>query len=107
MELEEGNLLRLYRTMLLTRRADERMWILNRQGKAAFVLSCSGQEAAQVGAAANLRPGHDYVYPYYRDTAMVLFLGYETRDLFLNLLGKKEDPNSAGRQMPNTSATGD
>ncbi len=67
--LGEDDLRRIYCHMLLASRVDERSWILNRQGKAAFVISCQGQEAAQVGAAYNLRPGHDYVYPYYRDSA--------------------------------------
>ena len=98
--LGEEDLKRIYRFMLLARRTDERSWILNRQGKAAFVISCQGQEAAQVGAAYNLRPGHDYVYPYYRDHGIVLTLGMTARDEFLALLGRKEDPNSGGRQMP-------
>ena len=98
--LEDEDLLRIYRYMLLARRVDERMWILNRQGKAAFVISCQGQEATQVGAAFNLRPGKDYVYPYYRDSGIALTLGQTARDQFLSLLGKKEDPNSSGRQMP-------
>ncbi len=100
LDLDESDLLRMYRAMLLARRVDERSWILNRQGKAAFVISCQGQEAAQVGAAYNMRPGYDYVYPYYRDAAITLFLGQSARDQFLSLLGKKEDPNSGGRQMP-------
>ena len=41
----------MYETMLLARRIDERMWLLNRAGKIPFVISCQGQEAAQVGAA--------------------------------------------------------
>ncbi|MDQ4003372.1 MAG: thiamine pyrophosphate-dependent dehydrogenase E1 component subunit alpha [Actinomycetota bacterium] len=86
--------------MLLARRVDERSWILNRQGKAAFVISCQGHEGAQVGTAYNLRPGHDYIYPYYRDAGITMLLGQSARDQFLSLLGKKEDPNSAGRQMP-------
>jgi 2-oxoisovalerate dehydrogenase E1 component alpha subunit len=98
--LDEDDLLKIYYHMLLARRVDERMWILNRQGKAAFVISCQGQEAAQVGAAYNLRPGYDYVYPYYRDSGIALFLGQTARDQFLSLLAKREDPNSAGRQMP-------
>jgi 2-oxoisovalerate dehydrogenase E1 component alpha subunit len=98
--LRDDDLLRMYRCMLLARRVDERMWILNRQGKAAFVISCQGQEAAQVGTAYNLRPGYDYVYPYYRDAGITLLLGQTPRDQFLSLLGKKEDPNSGGRQMP-------
>ena len=98
--LDEDDLLRIYRHMLMARRVDERSWILNRQGKAAFVISCQGQEAAQVGAAYNLRPGYDYLYPYYRDSGMTLLLGQTPRDQLLSLLGKKEDPNSGGRQMP-------
>jgi 2-oxoisovalerate dehydrogenase E1 component alpha subunit len=86
--------------MLRARRVDERSWILNRQGKAAFVISCQGQEAAQVGAAYNLRPGQDYLYPYYRDSGMTLLLGQTPKGQFLSLMGKKEDPNSGGRQMP-------
>src|ERR671914_302736 len=98
--LGDDDLLRMYRCMLLARRVDERAWILNRQGKAAFVISCQGQEAAQVGPAYNLRPGHDFLYPYYRDSGMTLLLGQTPRDQFLSLLGKEEDPNSGGRQMP-------
>ncbi|HZY66439.1 MAG TPA: thiamine pyrophosphate-dependent dehydrogenase E1 component subunit alpha [Rubrobacteraceae bacterium] len=98
--LGDDDLLKMYETMLLARRVDERMWILNRQGKAAFVISCQGQEAAQVGTAYNLRPGYDYVYPYYRDSAITLVLGQTPRDHFLSLLGKRDDPNSGGRQMP-------
>jgi 2-oxoisovalerate dehydrogenase E1 component alpha subunit len=98
--LDEDDLLRIYRHMLLARRVDERSWILNRQGKAAFVISCQGHEGAQVGTAYNLRPGHDYVYPYYRDAGITMLLGQSARDQFLSLLGKEEDPNSAGRQMP-------
>jgi len=98
--LDEDDLRRLHYHMLLARRVDERSWILNRQGKAAFVISCQGQEAAQVGAAYNMRPGQDYLYPYYRDSGMTLLLGQTPRDQFLSLLGKKEDPNSGGRQMP-------
>ena len=98
--LDEDDLLRIHHHMLLARRVDERSWILNRQGKAAFVISCQGQEAAQVGAAFNLRPGYDYLYPYYRDSGMTLLLGQTPRDQFLSLLGKREDPNSGGRQMP-------
>jgi len=100
LELDEDDLLRIYRHMLLARRVDERSWTLNRQGKAAFVISCQGHEGAQVGTAYNLRPGHDYVYPYYRDAGITMLLGQSARDQFLSLLGKREDPNSAGRQMP-------
>lgn len=97
---QESDLRSMHRSMLLARRIDERMWLLNRRGRAAFVISCQGQEAAQVGAAYNLRPGYDYVYPYYRDLGIMLALGQTARDQFLSLLGREEDPNSGGRQMP-------
>ncbi len=99
--LTNEDLLEMHYHMLLARRVDERSWILNRQGKAPFVISCQGQEAAQVGAVYNMRPGHDYLYPYYRDLGMTLFLGQTPRDQFLSVMGKREDPNSGGRQMPN------
>lgn len=98
--LREPDLRSIHRSMLLARRIDERMWILNRQGRAAFVISCQGQEAAQVGAAYCLRPGYDYLYPYYRDLAMMLTLGQSARAQFLSLLAREEEPNSGGRQMP-------
>ena len=49
--LTDEKVIEMYETMLLARRIDERMWLLNRAGKIPFVISCQGQEAAQVGAA--------------------------------------------------------
>ena len=72
--LNEETVLDMYRTMLLSRRIDERMWLLNRSGKIPFVISCQGQEAAQVGAAFALDRQKDYVLPYYRDVGVVLHL---------------------------------
>ncbi len=90
----------MYHKMLLARKLDERMWILHRQGRVAFHISGIGQEAAQVGMAFALKPGSDWVHPYYRDMALVLSLGMEPRHLMLALFGKREDPSSGGRQMP-------
>ena len=47
--LSDEQVLEMFRTMLLARKIDERMWLLNRAGKIPFVISCQGQEAAQVG----------------------------------------------------------
>ncbi|MGD2041769.1 MAG: thiamine pyrophosphate-dependent enzyme, partial [Anaerolineae bacterium] len=93
--------LRAYRLMLLARLVDEREWMLNRQGKIPFLVSCQGQEATQVGLALALRPGVDHVLPYYRDLGLVLALGMTVEEVFLNLFAKAGDPNSGGRQMPN------
>ncbi|MEQ6376507.1 thiamine pyrophosphate-dependent dehydrogenase E1 component subunit alpha [Bacillaceae bacterium S4-13-58] len=90
----------MFRTMLLARKIDERMWLLNRAGKIPFVISCQGQEAAQVGAAFALDREKDYVLPYYRDMGIVLTFGMTAKDLMLSGFAKEEDPNSGGRQMP-------
>jgi 2-oxoisovalerate dehydrogenase E1 component alpha subunit len=98
--LQDDQVIEMYKTMLLARKVDERMWLLNRAGKIPFVISCQGQEAAQVGAAFALNREKDYVLPYYRDMGVVLAFGQTARDLMLSGFAKKEDPNSGGRQMP-------
>ncbi|WP_096153494.1 thiamine pyrophosphate-dependent dehydrogenase E1 component subunit alpha [Bacillus sp. FJAT-45066] len=98
--LSDENVLEMFETMLLARRIDERMWLLNRAGKIPFVISCQGQEAAQIGAAFALDREKDYVLPYYRDMGVVLTFGMTAKDLMLSGFAKAEDPNSGGRQMP-------
>ncbi|MDR4888857.1 thiamine pyrophosphate-dependent dehydrogenase E1 component subunit alpha [Fredinandcohnia sp. QZ13] len=98
--LSDDAVLEMYETMLLARKIDERMWLLNRAGKIPFVISCQGQEAAQVGAAYALDREKDYVLPYYRDMGVVLTFGMTAKELMLSGFAKAEDPNSGGRQMP-------
>ncbi|WP_342399294.1 thiamine pyrophosphate-dependent dehydrogenase E1 component subunit alpha [Weizmannia sp. FSL W8-0676] len=98
--LSDREVLEMYEMMLLARKVDERMWLLNRSGKIPFVVSCQGQEAAQVGAAFALDRTKDYVLPYYRDLGVVLAFGMTARDIMLSGFAKAEDPNSGGRQMP-------
>lgn len=98
--LTDNQLLEMYETMLLARRFDERLWILNRAGRIPFVVSCQGQEAAQVGAAFALDRNNDYILPYYRDIGVVLTFGMTVKELMLQAFAKGEDPNSGGRQMP-------
>lgn len=98
--LTDKQVLEMYETMLLARKIDERMWLLNRAGKIPFVISCQGQEAAQVGASYALDRGKDYVLPYYRDLGVVLAFGMTAKEIMLSGFAKAEDPNSGGRQMP-------
>jgi 2-oxoisovalerate dehydrogenase E1 component alpha subunit len=98
--LSDETALRMYEVMRLARAIDERMWLINRQGRAPFVISCQGQEGAQVGTVAALQPGRDWLVPYYRDAAAVLFFGMTARDQMLSFFARREDPNSGGRQMP-------
>jgi 2-oxoisovalerate dehydrogenase E1 component alpha subunit len=98
--LNEDSLLEMYWYMLLSRRLDERAWVLHRQGKIAFHISAMGHEATQVGTAFAINRGVDYVYPYYRDLAMTLAIGLTAQDFMLGLFGKEGEPSSGGRQMP-------
>lgn len=98
--LTDHQVIEMYKTMMLARKIDERMWLLNRSGKIPFVISCQGQEAAQVGAAFALDLEKDWSAPYYRDLGVVLAFGMTAKDLMLSAFAKAEDPNSGGRQMP-------
>src|SRR6476660_6935703 len=73
--LSKEQLLDMYYYMLLARSLDERMWLLNRQGKAPFVISCQGHEAIQIGTVFALQRGKDWFLPYYRDLGVMLCVG--------------------------------
>src|SRR5699024_10872988 len=98
--LSDEDVIEMYRTMLTARKVDERLWILNRAGKIQFVVSCQGQEVAQVGAAFVMDREKDYLGPDYRDVGIVHAFGMTTKEILLSDFAKQEDPNSAGRQMP-------
>ena len=98
--LSDAQVLEMYWYILLSRRLDERMWILHRQHQVAFHISGIGHEGTQVGAAFALKKGYDFVHPYYRDMALSLAIGMTPRDLMLALYGKQGEPSSGARQMP-------
>lgn len=87
------------RTMIASRETDDRLWLLNRQGRAHFVVTAAGHEAAQLGCAWAIRVGHDYVVPYYRDMTLVMALGQSVLDVLLHAMARRDDPSSGGRQM--------
>jgi 2-oxoisovalerate dehydrogenase E1 component alpha subunit len=98
--LSDEDVMAMYRQMLLARAVDERMWLMQRAGKIAFIISGQGHEAAQVGTAWPMRPNQDWMAPYYRSIASVLTFGMSPEDIVSAHLAKGDDVSSGGRQMP-------
>ncbi|HUO45761.1 MAG TPA: thiamine pyrophosphate-dependent enzyme [Acidimicrobiia bacterium] len=99
--LTDEQVIEMYRLMLLTRRVDDRMFALNRQGRVPFVVGSSGHEAVQVASVFALDHEQDWLLPYYRDMGVALSWGTPLRDIFLAVFARRDDPLSGGRQLPN------
>jgi len=98
--LTDDDVLAMYRQMLLARAVDERMWLMQRAGKIAFVISGQGHEAAQVGTSWPMRRNQDWMAPFYRSIASALTFGMTPEDIVTAHLAKGDDVSSGGRQMP-------
>lgn len=95
--LRDEDLKKMYRYMLLVRRFNERMLLLQRQGRIGFFIESTGEEASQVGSAYALTAG-DWVYESYRDPGVCLVRGVPLKALVDQLMANADDPNK-GRQM--------
>jgi 2-oxoisovalerate dehydrogenase E1 component alpha subunit len=98
--LDHDLLRAMYHELIRVRATDERMWQLNRAGRAPFVVSGQGHEAAQIGAAFALDRERDWIVPYYRDLALAMAFGMTPAEILLSALAKADDPASGARQMP-------
>jgi 2-oxoisovalerate dehydrogenase E1 component len=94
------DLVRAYRIAYTSRRIDDKEIQLKRQNRIFFQISGAGHEAVQVAAAMLMRPGVDWLFPYYRDRALCLGLGVTPLEMLQTAVGAKAGEASAGRQMP-------
>ena len=97
-QISKKELLKMYRTLVQVRMLDNRMLILQRQGRIGFYVPSSGEEAVQIGSAWELDED-DWVFPAYREPGAALVRGFPLKLLIAQSFGNELDPNK-GRQMP-------
>jgi len=89
----------MYREMKRIRLLDQRMTMLQRQGRVGFYGACTGQEAAAV-AAGLAASSEDWIFPALRENAILLVRGFALGSYLAQIYGNSADPLK-GRQMPN------
>jgi len=77
---------RLFQAMVAARQYDRKATSIQKQGRLATYAPFEGQEAAQIGSAAALRPD-DWMVPTYRDAAAMWMHGYPWTHLLLTRMG--------------------
>jgi pyruvate dehydrogenase E1 component alpha subunit len=102
-DIPPDELARMYRTMLLARRLDERMVRLQRQGRIGTFAPIKGQEASQIGSVAALT-SRDWMVPSFRETAAMLWRGWPIEKMLLFFAGYLEggQPGPDQRDLPIT-----
>ncbi|MBI5475559.1 MAG: dehydrogenase E1 component subunit alpha/beta [Ignavibacteriales bacterium] len=98
--LPKKKLLNAYRLMYTARKTDDKILLLLKQGKLFFHIGGSGHEAIQVATAFALNKGEDWSYPYYRDLAYVLSMGYSVKEILAEAMHRASGPSSGGFVMP-------
>src|SRR5438309_9158071 len=101
-----SGLLALYRTMVMARAIERRLWALERLERMAPSIRLTGFEALQVAAAAALRPGRDWVVSGPLDLALRLAMGMSPLDVMLAIFEKASPYASSASRVVNTPAMG-
>ena len=100
-DITPEDLVDYYRKMVLVRTIDERIWMMNRQGKVPIAASAQGHEAAQLGSLlAAQKDGDCFLFPYYRDLGIKMAVGLSPTQVMKAFMGKAGAPYSDARQFP-------
>ncbi len=99
-EISRDQLRTLFRSMLVQRAVDTRGFQLNRQGKVGIAMGSEGHEAVQAGTGLAFERGKDLLYPYYRNTGLILACGFPLVDVFRSQLARGKD-RTGGRSIIN------
>ena len=97
-DLSKEQLIEAMRLMVLTRQMDERMQLMQRQGKVSFYIQCLGEEAISIGQGMVFEPD-DMMFPSYRNQGLFLLRGTSVVRLMSQCLSNTNDM-CKGRQMP-------
>jgi 2-oxoisovalerate dehydrogenase E1 component len=99
---DPSELRRAYALMHLARILDDKAPNYLKQGLGwSYHAPCAGHDGIQIALGLTFRPGHDYLFPYYRDLATCLAAGISAEEILLNGLSKQDDVASGGRHMSN------
>jgi len=96
--LASETLLRMLRSMALTRAFDDRIYRAQRQGKTSFYVKCTGEEATSV-AAAHALDYDDMIFPGYRQQGLLIARDWPLVDMINQIFSNRAD-RLKGRQMP-------
>lgn len=96
--LSSETLLKMLRSMALTRAFDERLYRAQRQGKTSFYMKCTGEEATSI-AAAHALDHDDMCFPSYRQQGLLIARDWPIVDMINQIYSNRAD-RLKGRQMP-------
>ena len=94
------SLVEALKIMTKSRFTDTKIMNLLKQGKTFFHMSPAGHEAIQIACALELQKGTDWAFPYYRDLSFMIAIEDNLNNIFMHMLGKKDEPMSGARQLP-------
>src|SRR5260370_27255972 len=96
-DLDEKTLKEWFYFILLGRQVDYRFQVLNRQGRAPFIISCAGHEAAQIRVGWPLKPQYDWLAPHHPALVLSMRMGVNPPALMPSWLPTTAPPASRGK----------